>query len=1660
MRLPGAEILIFAVTTLPAVAVPEDESPESRKLPLYAGAAAVDISPTTLPAIQNGGFLERSADRVAEPLYTRAISLRRGDERIAIAIVDTCMVPRTLCDDVKARVEREIGMPRDRILISATHTHTAPSAMNYCLGSRADPAYTKFLPPKIAEAIVLASKREQPAELGYTVAQAPDHTACRRWIRRVDRPDVDPFGERTIRAMMHPGYQNPDYVGPSGPEDPALSILAVRSLEGEPIAFLGNYSMHYFGFGGGFSPDFFGRFAQKVAAELAPGDDEFVGILSQGTSGDLWRGDYSRPADSIGIDEYTNQLVRIALDAASTMRYSRDVPLAMAEKRITLGRRLPSPERLAWAKKLFPDRSARPRNRPEVYAEQAFFIDENPTEEVVLQAVRIGGLGFTAIPCEVYALTGLELKARSPLQPTVNLSLSNGAAGYIPPPEQHALGGYTTWPARTAGLEVEAEPKIIGVVLELLEEVSGEKRREPPLVHGAYPAAVLASKPLAYWRFEEFRGPSVADSSGNGRNGTVVPRVAFHLPGPVSQAFSLERENRALHLAGGYLRAAGLEIDTDYSVELWFWNGVRRDARPVRGTIFARGTDVLTMVAGDEPNTTRLAFGTLEGKTSFGRNWNHVAVTRERERVRVFLNGKLEIDGEFSLGVVANPLVLVGGGHSDAPSLEGKIDEVAVFDRALTPQEVARHYAASGLASNGSSGPADSPAVPRSPPRSPEETLRAARIREGFRLELVAAEPLVRDPVAIDWDAEGRVWVAEMADYPSGTKGGNELGGRIRVLVDHDRDGRYDSSVLFADGLSFPNGVHAWRKGVIVTAAPEILYLEDADGDGRADRRKVLYTGFLPGNQQLRVNGLRWGLDNWIYCASGGHHAGYGADRRVRSKTTGEEIHLGSRDLRIHPATGALAAESGPSQFGRVRDDWGDWFGVQNSRPLWHYVLSDRYSGRNPYFAARGAKNHVRGVSPTLYPAKLPQKRYHSFEDATRFTSACGPGIYRDDLLFPFSDETHAFTCDPFHGIVQHAVLTRNGTSFDAIVDTPPGGRDFFASTDRWCRPVMARTGPDGALWIVDMYRYMIEHPEWLPPVGREELRPFYRSGDDRGRIYRVVPEGANPRPVPILANDSPAKLVRRLASSNGIVRDLAQRLLVEIGDATVASPLEQMVREHGDARARIHALATLAGIGALDARVVIAGLRDRHPRVARIALHLAEPLAEVPEVIAAAASLASSDDAPLRLQLAHTLGEWRDPLAGRALGALARRDHSDPWIRAAILSSALPHQEAIAEAIVADEGSFREFVSPLLAGALKTESYTVVTRLLSPLVCGESSDDDRIATWRFDAFARFLDTLAAESLALERLSAEHASFGELLEAGRATLARAAAVARDRSRPHEIRAAAVSLLGRREAHRSDERRFLEKILATSEPTNVQIAAIRRLRRLSGDATALIGPWRSFVPPVRAAAFDALLSRPDWTRSLLEAIERGTAPRMGFSAAERQRLLTVHGGKVAEEAKRILALETNRPREEAVRWLEPAVHLSGDARRGKDVFSAKCASCHALGDIGTAIGPDLRALTDRSAAALLTAIADPNAAVEPQYVAYSAVLDSGDVVHGLVAGETGNSLRFRLVDGTERVLLRSSIESLESSETSFMPEGLEVDLSLGDVADLLAFLQAP
>jgi len=733
-------IIILAVLVLPlsSRAWPSEEpahssQPKPVETKVFrAGACAIDVAPAMFPVLVNGGFLQNRATRVNDPVRARCLVLDDGATRLAIVVVDICMMPRELLDRAKELAREKTGIPIGRMLISATHTHSAPAAMG-ALGCPADENYVALLPGRIAESIERANRNLEPARIGWSAIDDPAHTFCRRWVRRPDKMLEDPFGQRNVRANMHPGYQNRDVIGPAGPVDPGLTVLSVQSRAGRPIAVLANYSMHYYG-AEPVSADYFGRFAavlaQRIGAEAA--DPPFVGIMSQGTSGDQMWMDYGAPKKDPGLDAYASDVARIAHQAYQAITYHDEVPLAMAETTLELRRRAPDEARLAWARAIVARMKDReggknkntdlvPRSQPEVYAKEALFLHEEPRRSLKLQAIRIGDLGITAIPNEVFAITGLKIKAQSPFDTTMNIELANGSEGYIPPPEQHALGGYTTWPARTAGLEVQAEPKIATAVLELLEQVAGKPRRELRVVNGPYAEAVLASRPLAYWRLEDIQGSTALDSTKNARHATYEGGIALFLPGPSSAGLSAGKMiNRAAHFAGGVLKAKLDETVDTYSVELWFWNGLPADVRPITGHLLSRGSERADAAPGDQMGiggtskaSRRLFFSSgstsskiLAGTTEITpKTWYHLALVRERGHATVYLDGNLEpeIAGHVEAMESARPGALLIGGRGDGvTNFEGKIDEVALYDRALAAAEIAGHVrAAQGRGTSG-----------------------------------------------------------------------------------------------------------------------------------------------------------------------------------------------------------------------------------------------------------------------------------------------------------------------------------------------------------------------------------------------------------------------------------------------------------------------------------------------------------------------------------------------------------------------------------------------------------------------------------------------------------------------------------------------------------------------------------------------------------------------------------------------------------------------------------------------------------------------------------------------------------------------------------------------------------------------------------------------
>lgn len=682
---------------------------------LRAGTAKVDISPTQYPVIVNAMFTERSATRVVDPLMARALVLENGGTRIAIAVVDTCMMPRELLDSAKAQAAKATGIPPSQMLIAATHTHSAPSAMG-CLGSRVDPRYAAQLPALIARAIDAAAQQLEPALAGATAFDATGFTHNRRWIRRSDRTDVDPFDERTVRAHMHPGHVSPDVIGPSGPVDPAFTLLSFVRPDGSPIAVFGNFSMHYYE-SDLLSSDYFGRWcnqmetalatehgrrrgsAARPAASSATNSRPVMALLSQGTSGDLMWMDYSQPRNFVGYDAYARALSAMALSAWRGIEHRSDAPLGIRETHLPLAYRVADDLRLERSQTLATQLGDRlPQTLPEVYALEQLELKKRGQTELVLQALRIGDLAIAALPNEVYALTGLKIKGQSPWPLTMNVELANGAEGYIPPPEQHTLGGYTTWAARTAGLETNAEPRIVDTTLHLLEDLAGRPRRPVSDPDSTGSQALRGTRPNAYWRLDEqSMGPLHNQILNSLSTAQLEGRYALYLDGAdtakPSGATAVPATNHAVHLVDGSLHVTAPGAGP-VTLSFWLWNGFPNSAAGETGELLRDGDNPAgwrLKIAGTNGPAGCLQFATRagihSGRTPLGfRQWHHVAVVTDRGHSIIYLDGKPEIEGTNPVAESARNW-RIGGGGTSTP-FQGKIDEVACHFRALTVGEI------------------------------------------------------------------------------------------------------------------------------------------------------------------------------------------------------------------------------------------------------------------------------------------------------------------------------------------------------------------------------------------------------------------------------------------------------------------------------------------------------------------------------------------------------------------------------------------------------------------------------------------------------------------------------------------------------------------------------------------------------------------------------------------------------------------------------------------------------------------------------------------------------------------------------------------------------------------------------------------------------------
>jgi putative membrane-bound dehydrogenase-like protein len=964
-------------------------------------------------------------------------------------------------------------------------------------------------------------------------------------------------------------------------------------------------------------------------------------------------------------------------------------------------------------------------------------------------------------------------------------------------------------------------------------------------------------------------------------------------------------------------------------------------------------------------------------------------------------------------------------------------------------------------------------------PLSPREEQATFRVPKGFRVELVACEPNVVDPVAIAFDEDGRLFVAEMRGYPNGGVGTGQIAtGKIKRLEDRDGDGFFEKSTVYADGLRFPTSVMPWKGGLLVAVAPDIVYFEDSKHQGKADRRRTLYTGFDLANIQQLVNSLQWSLDNWVHGCAGGA----GGTITSVEKSGLPAVTLRGRGIRFHPEIpGSLEPTSGGGQFGLAADDWQNWFTATNSQHLRHIILPDHYLRRNPALPVsqvtldipdHNAACKVFRISPFESWRVERTRRRAGGPDARRFpttelvpggfiTSACSPVVYNADL-FPAAYRGNTFVCDPANNLVHRDVLVPRGATFSA--KRAHADCEFLASTDNWFRPVNLTLGPDGALYVVDFYREVIETPLSLPDDIKKRLNLESRG---RGRIWRIVPDSfrRDPKRKPALGKASALDLVRHLDDANPWWRLTAQRLLVERQDPAAVKPLRQLARSAKTGPGRAHALWTLHGLNALQDDAILAALKDPVAGVREQAVRLAEGRLGSARLRSAVAVLADDPDPHVRFQLAFTLGESAAPEALAALAAIARRDAADPWTQVAVLSSTGRTAPGLLEALVRDRALVRA----------PTAAHLQFLTRLAALVGAGSGEADLARTLQLLAGSGKARPAAWQVAILEGLGQGMHNTGRPLArlweqpppALQKAVARvlpffsaAAAATGDEKRPVAERIAAARLLGFGPFAPAGP--ALRQLLAPRHPGEVQLAAVRALSQHSQPqvASLLLASWNGYSPGLRREVLEALFARPERLTRLLDAIEKKQVLAGQLEPLRVQQLRKHPNRALRHRAVKLLAGRGTPDRRKVVEAYRPALALKANAARGKLVFKKNCATCHRLQNEGVEVGPDLlSALRTKTPETLLVDILDPSREVDPRYIVYEVTTRAGRSFSGMIAAETAASVTLRRAEKAEDTILRSQIDEIRATTKSLMPEELEKQLSKQDVADVIAYLQA-
>ena len=960
------------------------------------------------------------------------------------------------------------------------------------------------------------------------------------------------------------------------------------------------------------------------------------------------------------------------------------------------------------------------------------------------------------------------------------------------------------------------------------------------------------------------------------------------------------------------------------------------------------------------------------------------------------------------------------------------------------------------------------------PPKEPAEALKTFETADGFEMQLVAHEPMVNEPVAATFDENGRMYVAELKSYPYQPGEGEEPTGRVRLLEDEDGDGVFDVSHVFADGLVWPTGVVVFKGGVYVSAPPSIFYMKDTDGDGKADVQEVVYTGFGVTNEQQMVNNLIWGVDHKIYASTGGD----GGYIRPGDQPNAQPISVYDRDFRFDPVNGGFELLTQTFQFGHSFDDWYNRFVCTAGSSGRHVVMPGGYLQRNPYLFVGLHGFHWEGhgsmeVHP-LAPGSTrvykisPVERWRTIRQARRIfagrsnrsagvghdyqTAGAGVQVYRGHA-YPEKYRGSIFIGANTANLYHRRVLEEDGVTFKSVRGEPED-MEFVRSTDNWFRPVNSVNAPDGTMYILDMYRELIEAAH-VPTRVMNQLD--FTRGQDRGRIYRLAPPGFEVPPAPRLGEASTKELVGHLEHAGGWWRETAHRLIYERQDAGAVAGLRQLLETSSKPTARMHALWSLKGLGALENEDLSKALSDPAPQVRVHAVRLAEPkLKRSVALLKKVVELAQDENPKVRLRVALTLGETRNRRALSGLLRLAEKDSADRWIRNAVLSSSTIFSDRLLLKLVDLEGFLdREEASEWLSQLAKVVGARHKRAELSSLMRTAAThaalvNDPEAQQTIVTGLSEGL-TVSGKSLAKLRMSAAARRMVRDL------MNRSESTAADSELDNEERVEAIRLLAHGGYKRA--RKALAPLLEFQQPDAVQLAAINALSGYENleIPSLMLKSWDSQTPEVRNKVLTSLLSREPWTRALLIAIEEEQLPASQIDPNRREILMNHSSEAIRDHAATLFSSQTPSPRDEVLADFQVALTLNGDRKSGESVYRRECHKCHQLSTTERTIGPNLIMGSHKDPEPLLTNILDPNRFVEPQFIQYVVTDKKRRLFTGILTDQTATSVTLVEGEDIQNTVLREDILEIRATGKSLMPEGLEKNISHQEMADLITFI---